>query len=48
MNKIKRGERTPNMAEVHENKFGQCESFDICFKHGFEESLVEQQFLILQ
>jgi len=48
MERIIAGERTPVMADVHENKYGICESHDICFKHGFEESLIDQHFIVLQ
>ena len=41
------GERTPYMSDTHENKFGICESHDVCFKYGFEESLLQEKFIIL-
>jgi hypothetical protein len=40
-------ERTPYMADVHENKYGQCESYDICFRYGFDEQLMSDKFVIL-
>lgn len=46
MDAIKAGNRTPSMATEHENKYGQCTYFDICYKHGFVKEQVETQFNI--
>lgn len=40
------GKRTPSMAVEHENKYGKCQYYDICFKHGFDEDQVQNDFLI--
>lgn len=48
MDQIKAGNRTPTPASVHENKFGQCQYYDVCFKHGFVEEHVQQDFVIRQ
>lgn len=45
MQECKDGNRTPHMAAIHEDKFGDCRFLDLCFRHGFNEQLISADFL---
>lgn len=44
MTDILEGRRTPSMASVHENKYGDCQFKKICFEHKFDENLIELDY----
>ena len=46
MEAIIAGNRTPSMATEHEDKFGKCQFYDICFKHSFDEDQISEDFMV--
>ena len=46
MDEIKAGNRVPTPASVHENKFGRCPFYNVCFKHNYVTEHIDQEFII--
>ena len=46
MQAIKDGDRVPYPAAEHEDKYGKCEMYNICFRHDFDQGEVSKEFYV--